>query len=346
MWMHIHEAAKLLGATPRAIRFYEQKGLLSPVKSPDNGYRKYSEDDIVRLRWIVALRDLGLPIAAITSILKHSSLAADASAGATPETRQQLMQKLDEARQALYRDWSRLSIALHALDDVLRDGFASGSLELEVLEPAAARVRDAEMLRDSWSDRLDYDGLAARYQADAVLEALSPYISAREYEQAHTAVIQWLEPAPGERGIDLGAGTGVLAAKLNRLGARMIAVEQSAEMIALLRSQFPELESKQGNLLALPLQRASYHFVASTFALQSLRAEEQLLALDEMDRILLPGGRICLVGITETTDIENSESVCKRLAQRLIQLGYETYLSLIDSSAAAWLLFAKQPLGS
>jgi len=346
MWMHIHEAAKLLGTTPRAIRFYEQKGLLSPVKSPDNGYRKYGEEDIVRLRWIVALRDLGLPIAAITSVLKHSTASADASAGAAEiETGKQLMQKLDEARQALYRDWSRLSIALHALDDVLRDGFASGSLELDALEPAAARVRDAELLRDSWSDRLNYDGLAARYQADAVLEALSPYIGAREYEQAHTAAIQWLEPASGERGIDLGAGTGVLAAKLNLLGASMTAVEQSAEMLALLRSQYPELEGKQGNLLALPLQRASYHFVASTFALQSLRNEEQLLALDEMDRILLPGGRICLVGLTEATDIEHPESVCQRLSQHLDQLGYETYLSLIDSSAAAWLLFAKQRVG-
>ena len=41
--MRIAEAAKAVGCTQRAIKFYEEKGLLSPVARSENGYRDYTE---------------------------------------------------------------------------------------------------------------------------------------------------------------------------------------------------------------------------------------------------------------------------------------------------------------
>ena len=44
--MRIAEAAKAVGCTQRAIKFYEEKGLLSPVARSENGYRDYTEEDV------------------------------------------------------------------------------------------------------------------------------------------------------------------------------------------------------------------------------------------------------------------------------------------------------------
>lgn len=50
--MNIKEAASRLGISARAIRFYEEKGLIQPAKQVSNGYRTYTENDIWRLQTI------------------------------------------------------------------------------------------------------------------------------------------------------------------------------------------------------------------------------------------------------------------------------------------------------
>jgi DNA-binding transcriptional MerR regulator len=60
--MRIGEAARLAGTTTKAVRFYESAGLLpAPERSP-NGYRAYSSADAERLRLLVGLRSLDLPL--------------------------------------------------------------------------------------------------------------------------------------------------------------------------------------------------------------------------------------------------------------------------------------------
>lgn len=67
--MRIHEAASAVGCTQRAIKFYEEKGLLPAVKRCENGYRDYSEADIARLHEIQAYRKLGISLADIKAVL-------------------------------------------------------------------------------------------------------------------------------------------------------------------------------------------------------------------------------------------------------------------------------------
>ena len=63
------EAAKLAGVTSKAIRHYHKLGLLSEPARSENGYRLYSAADLLRLRRIRRLRDLGLPLARIKTVL-------------------------------------------------------------------------------------------------------------------------------------------------------------------------------------------------------------------------------------------------------------------------------------
>jgi MerR family transcriptional regulator, repressor of the yfmOP operon len=72
----IHEIAAELGLTPRAIRYYEQVGLLCPARS-DGSYRLYEAADVERLRAIVVLRDdAGFSLADIRELLTDEDAAS------------------------------------------------------------------------------------------------------------------------------------------------------------------------------------------------------------------------------------------------------------------------------
>ena len=77
--MRIQEAAKAVGCTQRAIKFYEEKGLLPSVTRSENGYRVYTQDDLRTLHAIQAYRKLGISIGDIKTLLagKNTQLLND-----------------------------------------------------------------------------------------------------------------------------------------------------------------------------------------------------------------------------------------------------------------------------
>lgn len=60
--MRIGELAERLGTTTHAIRWYERQGLLPAVPRTQSGYREYTDADVARLRLLVGLRSLDLPL--------------------------------------------------------------------------------------------------------------------------------------------------------------------------------------------------------------------------------------------------------------------------------------------
>jgi DNA-binding transcriptional MerR regulator len=65
----IGEAAGLVGVTPKAIRHYHKLGLLGEPERSEAGYRLYGAEDLLRLRRIRRLRDLGLSLAQVRQVL-------------------------------------------------------------------------------------------------------------------------------------------------------------------------------------------------------------------------------------------------------------------------------------
>jgi len=58
----INQVEQLVGITKGNIRFYEKEGLLNPGRNSENGYREYSEADVVWLKKVRLLRMLDVPI--------------------------------------------------------------------------------------------------------------------------------------------------------------------------------------------------------------------------------------------------------------------------------------------
>ncbi|OQR62896.1 MerR family transcriptional regulator [Streptomyces maremycinicus] len=60
--MRIGDAAAAAGTTPRALRFYEERGLLPPPRRTATGQREYGPDEVARVRVIRELLALGLTV--------------------------------------------------------------------------------------------------------------------------------------------------------------------------------------------------------------------------------------------------------------------------------------------
>jgi MerR family transcriptional regulator/heat shock protein HspR len=81
----ISVAAELVGSAPQNLRLYEARGLIVPFRSA-GGTRRYSDDDLVRLRQIGRLLDDGLNLAGVGAVL------------ALQAANQHLRDELDRAR--------------------------------------------------------------------------------------------------------------------------------------------------------------------------------------------------------------------------------------------------------
>lgn len=108
-FLNASDAARRLGISTKALRLYEQRGLLAPVRS-DAGWRAYGPDDLERASEIVALRALGFSLAQVARILKGNSSGLEpalAAHEATLDARlRELVKALDRVR-ALRSDLAR-----------------------------------------------------------------------------------------------------------------------------------------------------------------------------------------------------------------------------------------------
>ncbi|MBE7178821.1 MAG: class I SAM-dependent methyltransferase, partial [Mucilaginibacter polytrichastri] len=101
-------------------------------------------------------------------------------------------------------------------------------------------------------------------------------------------VVALLAPQPGEKILDLGCGTGMLAAKIAETGAEVMGIDASAEMIEKAQAEFPELHFEQQDARDFELH-ASFDAVFSNATLHWITEPEKVIA--QVYRHLKSGGR-------------------------------------------------------
>jgi putative AdoMet-dependent methyltransferase len=284
--MLIREIAAKLHTTPRAIRFYEEKGLIAPQKEPHNGYRRYSEREAWRLQTILALREVGMPIARIRQVLERIDRGEN----------EEIRLYLELQRTALFEEWLRLKQWIATVEEMIarlgENPLSSG----QILWQLSDRLRRAKAERNRWTDRWNFDALARRYD-EMVAQTQGEEDLHRDYDSALDLTAEWAGVSPGEEGLEIGVGTGNLARRFLEKGVRLTGVDQSIEMLKVCREKLPQLPTRPGNFLALPFGEEIFDFVVTSFAFHHLTDEQKQLALDEMIRVLKPGGRILILDL-------------------------------------------------
>lgn len=71
--MQINEVTQQVDLSKRAIKYYEEQGLLT-VKKDSNGYRNYTEENLTTLKEIAVYRKLGINISDIKQLLKSKDI--------------------------------------------------------------------------------------------------------------------------------------------------------------------------------------------------------------------------------------------------------------------------------
>jgi DNA-binding transcriptional MerR regulator len=100
-YLQIGEVAERTGVTQRALRFYEEKGLLKPPSRMEGGFRLYSEDDVRRVQQIKRLQKLlGFSLAEIKEMVEAEEVKWQLHAENRPqadlaERRQHIAKALD-----------------------------------------------------------------------------------------------------------------------------------------------------------------------------------------------------------------------------------------------------------
>jgi trans-aconitate methyltransferase len=120
--------------------------------------------------------------------------------------------------------------------------------------------------------------------------AVATYDSAFGYVSAHGApLVDLLDPQPGEKIIDLGCGTGALAAEIAARGAETLGIDGSSEMIAQARALNPELSFAVGDAHDFTVAEP-FDAVASNGALHWMTRDPDAV-INQAHAALRPGGR-------------------------------------------------------
>jgi ubiquinone/menaquinone biosynthesis C-methylase UbiE len=180
-----------------------------------------------------------------------------------------------------------------------------------VVQPARARERSAEIRRivekfDQFPQSLRYP--VTEYDVDAGYTRWAPsYDGPNPAIEAEEPVVEELLAgiAPGVA-LDAACGTGRHAARLARLGHRVIGVDATEAMLARAREKVPGAEFRVGRLESLPVDDASVDVI--TCALALTHVTELRPVFGEFARALRPGGSVV------TSDIHPFQSMMNGVA--------------------------------
>ncbi len=84
-FVQIGELAKTLGITTRTIRYYEEIGLMGPSERLGGGTRTYSQDDILRLKFILKLKELGISLKEMQELAENFDINQQSFGTITPK---------------------------------------------------------------------------------------------------------------------------------------------------------------------------------------------------------------------------------------------------------------------
>ena len=190
--LDIAQVARLTGLTSRALRFYEARGLIAPLRSA-SGRRHYGPAELERLHQIVAMKRAGLTLAQIEKLSAGRRIDLAKLIAAQLQSLDERKRELDAARSLLTSIQSRLDrsepIDVATFCSLIRQGETVMSQE-QWLEAAASHMTDhqreaMEKIKAALPAGFDGKAQMAEFQAlNARIKAALPLDPASEQAQA------------------------------------------------------------------------------------------------------------------------------------------------------------------
>ncbi|HPJ20108.1 MAG: demethylmenaquinone methyltransferase [Actinobacteria bacterium] len=129
-----------------------------------------------------------------------------------------------------------------------------------------------------------FDRVAGRY------DLTNDVLAVGQTRKWRRLVTEAVDPQPGQRVLDLAAGTGTSSESFVRVGAQVVPCDFSLGMLQVGRKRLPHLPFVAGDAMTLPFADASFDAVTISFGLRNIHDPAQ--GLREMRRVTRPGGRL------------------------------------------------------
>jgi demethylmenaquinone methyltransferase/2-methoxy-6-polyprenyl-1,4-benzoquinol methylase len=133
-----------------------------------------------------------------------------------------------------------------------------------------------------------FAGLPARY------DRMGALMSFGQDPRWRRALVDAIDPKPGQRVLDVATGTGMVALALAERGAQVIGLDQSEQMLAVARAKLAgRVELVRGEAERLPFADGEFDALTFTYLLRYVDDRDTTMA--ELARVVRPGGRIGMV---------------------------------------------------
>lgn len=190
----------------------------------------------------------------------------------------------------------------------------------------------ADLEKDPVDVAAMFDGVAKRY------DITNDVLSLGQDRRWRTAVVDAIAPRPGERILDLAAGTGTSSQPFADAGALVVPCDFSQGMLQVGKKARPALGFTAGDATRLPFDDDTFDAVTISFGLRNIVDPDA--GLREMLRVTRPGGRLVVCEFSSptwapfrTVYIEYLMKALPRVA-RAVSSNPEAYVYLAESIAA------------
>lgn len=138
-----------------------------------------------------------------------------------------------------------------------------------------------------------FDDVADRY------DITNDVLSLGQTRRWRNAVLQAVDPQPGERILDLAAGTGTSSVPFAEAGAVVVPVDFSLGMLEVGKRRHPWLPFVAGDGMRLPFADGVFDAATISFGLRNIH--DRMVGLAELRRVVRPGGRLVVCEFSHPT---------------------------------------------
>ena len=315
----ISQIAEMFNITTNKIRFYEKKGLLVQIRQSDNQYRKFNEDDIVKLQSILLYRSIGLSIDSIKNILKNNE-------------KENYLTHFNNQWKLVNDEIHRLNIIRKSLEEVI-DKIYEEIDDYKIKDDLLEIINESNKLnniKNEWEDKWNFNSWAKSYDDDVKKDngELKIY---KNYELILQSIYDLVEDLNKKNSkiLEIGVGTGNLASKFLNSNYDIVGIDQSREMLSVAKEKYPRLKVRLGEFLKIPYDNKSFDIIISTYAFHHLNESEKCIAIEEMIRVLKDNG-VIIIGDLMFESKDSEEKILKNLSQKQIEIIKDEYYSYID----------------